>query len=110
MTPFTCDGRTRLNDSHEMPPNASGVMNSVARTSPNRSTTVSQTIEDRNQCLAAWSVNGAGRAARSVRGAGDATEVASVGSDIGATLFAHAASFHRDDEIVIYTSFAGHPR
>ena len=69
-------------------------MNSVASTRPNRSTTVSQMIEDRNQCLAAWSENGAGRAARSVWGAGAAAEVASVGSDIApATLFAHAARF-----------------
>ena len=110
MTPFTCDGRTRLNDSHEMPPKASGVMNSVARTSPNRSTTVSHTIEDRNQCFAARSVNGAGRTARSLNGGSDSTEVAPVRSDIGATLFAHAASFDRNDEIVISVSFAGHPR
>ena len=30
MTPFTCDGRTRLNESQEKLLNASGVTNSVA--------------------------------------------------------------------------------
>ena len=34
-----------------MPPNASGVTNSVASTRPNRSTTVSQTTDERSQCL-----------------------------------------------------------
>src|SRR5204863_7812267 len=72
----------RLNESHEMPPKASGVMNSVASTSPNRSTTVSQMIEDRNQCFAAWSVNGEGRPARWVNGAGAVAVLAPSWSDI----------------------------
>src|SRR4051812_39128564 len=55
MTPLTWDGRIRLNESQEMPPNASGVMNSVASTSPKRSTTVSQKIADNSQCRAARS-------------------------------------------------------
>src|SRR6187397_675168 len=58
MTPFTCEGRMRLNDSHEIPPNASGETNSVASTSPKRSTTVSQMIEERIQWRAAPSGNG----------------------------------------------------
>jgi len=70
MTPFTCEGRIRLKLSQDIPPNASGLMNSVARTSPNRSTTVSQMIEEMIQCFAAPSGNGCRRAARSVRGAG----------------------------------------
>src|SRR5438093_4363514 len=47
----------RLKLSQEMPPNASGVTNSVARTRPNRSTTVSQKIAERIQCRAAPSGN-----------------------------------------------------
>src|SRR6266480_3434616 len=70
ITPFTCEGRTRLNDSQEIPPNASGVTNSVASTSPKRSTTVSQMIDERIQCFAAPSGNGDRRVARAVRGAG----------------------------------------
>ena len=48
-------GPIRLKLSHEMPPNASGVTNSVARTRPKRSTTVSQKIAERNQWRAARS-------------------------------------------------------
>src|SRR5207247_9521580 len=55
ITPFTCEGRTRLKDSHEIPPKASGVTNSVASTRPKRSTTVSQMIDERIQCRAARS-------------------------------------------------------
>src|SRR5436190_1215657 len=74
FTTFTCDGRMRLNDSHEMPPNASGVTNSVASTSPKRSTIVSQMIAERIQCFAAVSGNGEGPRARSVSGAGACAE------------------------------------
>src|SRR3954454_9760614 len=70
MTPFTCEGRMRLKESHEMWPKASGVTNSVASTSPNRSTTVSHTIELRSQWRAARSGNGDAPTARRVSGAG----------------------------------------
>ncbi len=53
-----------------MPPKASGVTNSVARTSPNRSTTVSQMIEEISQCRAAWSGKGERPRPRCVSGAG----------------------------------------
>ncbi len=66
-----------------MPPNASGVTNSVARTSPKRSTTVSQTIEERSQCFAAPSGNGKGLPARSVRGRRGASRTALLGSRLG---------------------------
>ncbi len=58
MTPFTCEGRIRLKVNQEIPPNASGDTNSVASTSPKRSTTVSQKIDEMSQCLAAPSGNG----------------------------------------------------
>ena len=70
MTPLTWAGRIRLKLSHEMPPKASGVTNSVARTSPKRSTTVSQKIADRNQWRAARSGNGNGRSGLPASGAG----------------------------------------
>src|SRR2546430_2054826 len=74
MTPFTCDGRTRLNVSQEKVPNASGDMNSVASTSPKRSTTVSQKIDEMSQCLAAPSGNGnRRRAALRPRSGGSST-------------------------------------
>src|SRR4051812_45199140 len=58
MTPFTCEGRMRLNCSQEIRPNASGLTNSVASTSPKRTTTVSQTMEERTQGRAAPPGNG----------------------------------------------------
>src|SRR5205809_7764247 len=70
MTPLTWEGRIRLKLSQEMPPKASGVTNSVASTSPKRSTTVSQKIAERIQWRAARSGNGDGRVALSVSGAG----------------------------------------
>src|SRR3989475_2103680 len=70
MTPLTCEGLIRLKLSQEMLPKASGVTNSVARTRPKRSTTVSQKIAERIQWRAARSGNGDGRVALSVSGAG----------------------------------------
>jgi hypothetical protein len=62
----------RLNESQEIPPKASGVTNSVASTSPKRSTTVSQMIDESSQCFAARSgkPRAPGVVARSVSGAG----------------------------------------
>ena len=65
-------GRMRLNVSHEIPPKASGVTNSVASTSPKRSTTVSQTIEESSQCsrrAVGEAAAGAARRRRAERGA-----------------------------------------
>src|SRR2546421_1921834 len=97
----------RLNWSHEIPPKASGVTNSVARTRPKRSTIVSQTIEEMIQC----------RAARSVYGHRASTPAGACGSRTAApgraiargTLGALGPRYEPDDERVIGLSFSRHP-
>src|SRR5439155_12874902 len=111
ITPFTCEGRTRLNESQEIPPKASGVTNSVARTSPKRSTTVSQMIDERIQCFAAPSGKGEKPLlARAVSGAG-ASDVKARDSPIaGANIESRAPQDRRNDEVVIGRSCSGHIR
>jgi hypothetical protein len=67
---LTCSWRTRLNESHEMLLNASGLTNSVARTSPKRSTTVSQMTDESSQWRAPRSGNDDARAAQGRAGDG----------------------------------------
>src|SRR5437773_6339772 len=87
-------------------------MNSVARTSPKRSTTVSQMIEERIQWRAAPSGNANGRGGRSSRVAG-ASRTASpgaTGSAIGGTVRPRRRLGQRNDKGVMTMSFPGHSK